>query len=76
MADREFVRERVQSRIAVQGNLDPIRLVAGGAALDREIDRIVDRLAGGRFVFNLGHGIRPETPIANVEQLVRRVRGS
>jgi uroporphyrinogen decarboxylase len=72
----DHAREKLQPRVAVQGNLDPIRLVAGGVALDREIDRIVERLAGGRFIFNLGHGIRPETPIANVEQLVRRVRGS
>lgn len=73
--DRKFVRERVQSRTAVQGNLDPLALVAGGAALDREIDAIMTAFAGGRFVFNLGHGILPETPIAHVEQMLKRIRG-
>jgi uroporphyrinogen decarboxylase len=73
--DRGFVRERVQSRVAVQGNLDPLVLVAGGAELDRAIDAVLDAFAGGPFVFNLGHGIVPETPIAHVESMLRRVRG-
>jgi uroporphyrinogen decarboxylase len=65
---------RLQSRVAVQGNLDPAVLVAGGDAQDEAVDAIMDALAGGRFIFNLGHGIVPETPIANVERLVARVR--
>jgi uroporphyrinogen decarboxylase len=51
-------------------------LVAGGAALDREVDAILQAFAGGPFVFNLGHGIVPQTPIAHVEQMLRRVRGA
>jgi uroporphyrinogen decarboxylase len=66
---------RLQSRIAVQGNLDPKILVAGGAALDTAIDEILDALSEGRFIFNLGHGILPETPVAHVARLVERVRG-
>lgn len=58
-----------------QGNLDPVALVAGGDVLDREIDRILAAAAGGAHVFNLGHGITPETPIAHVERLIERVRG-
>jgi uroporphyrinogen decarboxylase len=58
----------------VQGNLDPLVLVAGGAALDRAVDAILASLGGGAFIFNLGHGILPQTPIAHVEQLIRRVR--
>ena len=58
----------------VQGNLDPLALVAGGAALDRAVDDILVSLGGGPFIFNLGHGILPQTPIAHVEQLIRRVR--
>jgi len=58
----------------LQGNLDPISLVAGGEALDREIDRILSDTDGNPHIFNLGHGIRPETPIAHVEQLVKRIR--
>ena len=64
----------LQPHLALQGNLDPILLLAGGEALDRETDRILEILGRGPFVFNLGHGILPETPIANVERLVERVR--
>jgi uroporphyrinogen decarboxylase len=71
----DYARERLQPITAVQGNLDPVVLVAGGAALDRAIDEILEGLGGGPFIFNLGHGILPETPIAHVEQLLRRVRG-
>jgi uroporphyrinogen decarboxylase len=73
--DRGFVRERVQSRVAVQGNLDPLVLVAGGAALDQAVDAVLEAFAGRPFIFNLGHGIVPETPIAHVEQMLRRIRG-
>ena len=73
--DRAFARERIQSRVAVQGNLDPLVLVAGGAALDREVDAVMEAFAAGPFVFNLGHGIVPQTPIAHVEQMLKRVRG-
>lgn len=72
----DFARERLQSIITVQGNLDPIVLLTGGGALDRAIDDLMEGLAGGRFIFNLGHGILPETPIAHVERLVERVRGT
>ena len=71
----DYARERLQPLVAVQGNLDPIVLLTGGAALDRAIDTLIEGLAGGRFIFNLGHGILPETPIAHVERLVGRVRG-
>ena len=60
---------------AVQGNLDPIALIAGGAALDRAVDDILAATAGKPFIFNLGHGILPPTPIAHVEQLLKRLRG-
>jgi uroporphyrinogen decarboxylase len=73
-ADPSLIRERVQSKVAVQGNLDPLALIAGGAALDRAIDDVLASYGKGRLIFNLGHGIQPETPIAHVEQMVRRVR--
>jgi uroporphyrinogen decarboxylase len=73
--DRDFARRAVQSRVAVQGNLDPIALLAGGEALDRAVDAVLAAFAEGPFIFNLGHGILPETPIAHVEQMLRRVRG-
>jgi uroporphyrinogen decarboxylase len=71
----DFAVAKLQPFVAVQGNLDPLTLIAGGTALDEAIDRILDSLADGRFIFNLGHGIRPETPIAHVERLIERVRG-
>jgi uroporphyrinogen decarboxylase len=60
---------------ALQGNLDPIALIAGGAALDKAVDGIVEAMQGRAHIFNLGHGILPETPIAHVEQLLKRIRG-
>jgi uroporphyrinogen decarboxylase len=73
-AEPMSIRNKVQSRVAVQGNLDPLVLIAGGAALDRAIDDVLASFATGRLIFNLGHGIQPETPIAHVEQMVKRVR--
>jgi uroporphyrinogen decarboxylase len=74
MVPLAYARERLQPRVAVQGNLDPLTLVAGGAELDGAVDRILAALHQGRFIFNLGHGIVPETPVAHVERLVKRVR--
>ncbi|HKR19276.1 MAG TPA: uroporphyrinogen decarboxylase family protein, partial [Stellaceae bacterium] len=65
----------LQANGPVQGNLDPALLVAGGAALDRAVGDILTALCGRPFVFNLGHGILPETPLAHVERLVQLVRG-
>ncbi|RWM77918.1 MAG: uroporphyrinogen decarboxylase [Mesorhizobium sp.] len=59
---------------AVQGNLDPLRLVAGGKALADGVDAILKALGDGPLIFNLGHGITPETPIAHVEAMVKMVR--
>jgi uroporphyrinogen decarboxylase len=75
MIDRDFARDHVQTVVPVQGNLDPFVLLAGGVALDRAVDAVMDAFAGGPFIFNLGHGILPDTPIAHVEQMLKRVRG-
>jgi uroporphyrinogen decarboxylase len=74
MIDRSFARDAIQTRRPVQGNLDPLVLLAGGAALDRAVDDVLRAFASGPFIFNLGHGILPETPIAHVEQMLARVR--
>jgi uroporphyrinogen decarboxylase len=50
-------------------------LVAGGTALDHAVDKILDKLSQGPFIFNLGHGILPQTPIQHVEQMLKRIRG-
>ncbi|WCT75497.1 uroporphyrinogen decarboxylase [Sphingomonas naphthae] len=60
--------------LPVQGNLDPLALVAGGDALDRAVDRILGAFPARPHVFNLGHGIVPDTPIAHVERALARVR--
>ncbi|KZE34686.1 uroporphyrinogen decarboxylase [Chelatococcus daeguensis] len=73
--DPDWAQEHVQAHVCVQGNLDPLSLVAGGSQLDAAVDRIVATFAGRPHIFNLGHGILPETPVAHVEQMLRRVRG-
>jgi uroporphyrinogen decarboxylase len=74
--DFAFAREEVQRRKPVQGNLDPVVLLVGGRSLDHSIDRIMENFKAGPFIFNLGHGVLPDTPIAHVEQLLARVRGA
>jgi len=74
-AEPKLIRDHVQNRVAVQGNLDPLALIAGGDTLDQAVDDVLANYADGRLIFNLGHGITPETPIAHVEQMLRRVRG-
>jgi len=60
--------------IALQGNLDPLALAAGGAGFDEGIDRVLQDFEGRAHIFNLGHGVLPETPVEHVEHLVQRVR--
>jgi uroporphyrinogen decarboxylase len=76
MIDLTFACEQIQSRRPVQGNLDPLALLAGGEALDRAVDAILGAFAARPFIFNLGHGVLPETPIAHVERMIARVRRS
>ncbi len=72
----EWADAELPRNMPVQGNLDPLALVTGGNALDRAIDRILAAFKDRPHVFNLGHGILPDTPIAHVERLIARVRGS
>jgi uroporphyrinogen decarboxylase len=69
-----WAAKELQPTICLQGNLDPLMLVAGGPALEREATRILDKLGHGSFVFNLGHGVVPQTPPEHVAQLVEIVR--
>jgi len=73
--ERSIARDALQSRVPVQGNVDPLALLAGGASLDREVDNVMQELGNGPLIFNLGHGILPETPITHVERMLKRVRG-
>ena len=69
-----FIRDQLASRAVVQGNLDPLLLVAGGERLERRVREILAALAPHPFIFNLGHGIVPETPPEHVARLVEIVR--
>jgi uroporphyrinogen decarboxylase len=66
-----FAKDRLQTRLAVQGNLDPVALLVGGTALERAVSAIRVTLGGGPLVFNLGHGVLPQTPPENVALLAR-----
>ena len=75
-ADPERAGARIGRDIALQGNLDPLCLLAGGEALRREVGRIASALRGRPHVFNLGHGILPETPLEHVATLVETLRAA
>jgi uroporphyrinogen decarboxylase len=64
----------LQAQGTVQGNLDPMRLVAGGKALDEGVAAILRELGDGPLVFNLGHGITPQTPVEHVQRMIDGVR--
>jgi uroporphyrinogen decarboxylase len=66
---------RIQAHKPIQGALDPLLLRAGGPALDARIDQLLEQWSQGPYIFNLGHGILPDTPIAHVERLMARVTG-
>ena len=69
-----LARQLVPEGVGVQGNLDPLRLVAGGEQMARRADEIVAAFADRPHVFNLGHGVVPETPVEHVAALVERVK--
>ena len=60
---------------AIQGALDNLLLRAGGPALDARVDALIEAWAGGPYIFNLGHGVLPDTPIEHLERTIRRVTG-
>lgn len=72
--DPGHVLKAVPETIAVQGHLDPVLLIEGGEAMDRRVREILKAYEGRPHIFNLGHGVRPETPIKNVERVVELVR--
>ena len=72
--DPEWANEHLPAGMPVQGNLDPLALIAGGEALEKAVQRILKAFAGRPHIFNLGHGILPDTPIEHVEKLLTLVR--
>jgi len=75
-ADPSVARAMLADGIALQGNLDPLALLVGGAALREETAGILSAMRGRPFIFNLGHGIMPGTPPEHVAELVRMVRAA
>jgi uroporphyrinogen decarboxylase len=73
--DPQWAAKELPSTLPVQGNLDPLALIAGGDDLDASAKRILDAFAGRPHIFNLGHGILQDTPIANVERVIAAVKG-
>ena len=73
--DPVWAAKELPAGLPVQGNLDPLALIAGGAALRTAVRRILDAFADRPHIFNLGHGIQQTTPIAHVEELVMLVKG-
>lgn len=72
--DPAWAHSALPAGLPVQGNLDPLVLIAGGDALEKAVARIISALEDRPHIFNLGHGILPDTPIAHVEQLLQLVR--
>ncbi len=72
--DPHWAARHIDRKMVLQGNLDPLALLAGGRGLDEAIDRILTAFRGRAHIFNLGHGILPPTPIPHVEHLLRRIR--
>jgi uroporphyrinogen decarboxylase len=73
--DLKALRGRVPASTVTQGNLHPETLIEGGEALDAAVDGIREAVHGLPHVFNLGHGITPQTPVAHVERMLARLRG-
>jgi len=73
--DPVWAARELPAGLPLQGNLDPLALLAGGEAMGSAVRRILDAFAGRPHIFNLGHGILQETPIENVEQLIALVKG-
>jgi uroporphyrinogen decarboxylase len=73
--DPSWAAKSLPSKLPVQGNLDPLALIAGGERLQSAVTRIIDALGDRPHIFNLGHGIQQDTPIAHVEELLTIVRG-
>jgi uroporphyrinogen decarboxylase len=73
--DPFWAARELPAGLPLQGNLDPLALLAGGEAMGSAVRHILDAFAGRPHIFNLGHGILQETPIENVEQLIALVKG-
>lgn len=73
-ASPAFINNELPEAFPVQGHLDPLLLIEGGARLDARVRQLLDAYKGRPHIFNLGHGVRPETPIAHVERVLELIR--
>jgi uroporphyrinogen decarboxylase len=73
--DPRWAAKELPANLPVQGNLDPLALLTGGESLATAVQRILDAFADRPHIFNLGHGILQDTPLAHVEQLIALVKG-
>ena len=74
LTDIEFVHRSIPKDIAIQGNIDPLCLVTGGYVLKKEVDYLLNLITDRPYIFNLGHGIVPETPEENVAEIISYIR--
>ena len=74
LTDIEFIHKSISKNIAIQGNIDPICLVHGGHTLKREVDYLLNLISDRPYIFNLGHGILPETPQQNLTDIISYIR--
>ena len=74
--DMVWAKENLSGKVAMQGNLDPLLVVAGGPELDVRVKDLLDLFKGEQFIFNLGHGLVPETPPENVGRVVDLIKAS
>jgi uroporphyrinogen decarboxylase len=73
--DPVWAAKELPGDLPVQGNLDPLALIAGGEGLESAVARVLDAFAGRPHIFNLGHGILKDTPVEHVERLIALVKG-
>jgi uroporphyrinogen decarboxylase len=73
-AEPSLAAGMIPQSMAIQGNLDPLAVVAGGAAMREEADMLLNAMRGRPHIFNLGHGILPQTPPEHVGELIAQIR--
>ena len=74
LTDIEFVHKSIPKEVVIQGNIDPLCLVTGGDVLKKEVDYLLNLITDRPYIFNLGHGIVPETPEENVAEIISYIR--
>ena len=70
----EWALEHIPKNIVIQGNLDPVQLLVGGASMEKAANNLLEQFKDRPFIFNLGHGVIKETPVAHVEKLSQIIK--